>query len=123
MIERRLEQQLQRAHDQLARSMPHEELHRRLSEWSEAWRPEAEREVREHLLLEAIAAQNDLRVEDTEVEEKLNQLAREQGLDPDRLRKAYEEQGVLGALRAQISADKAFELLVAGAKIEEIPEG
>ena len=37
--------------------MPHDALHRQLDAWRESWRPEAEREVREALLLEAVAAE------------------------------------------------------------------
>ncbi len=121
MIERRLQQQLKRAHDQLAQAMPHEELHARLREWSESWRPEAEREVREHLLLEAIATQQEIEISDAELDEHLESLARDQGLAPERLRSAYEEQGVLEAVRAQMASDRALEILLAGAKVEEIP--
>ncbi len=120
MIERRLNQQLQRAHEQLAQAMPHEELHQRMNEWSESWRPEAEREVREHLLLEAVVAKQEIEVEDSELDAKLEEMARDQGMAVDRLRSAYEEQGVLEAFRAQIASEKALEFLIAGAKVEEI---
>jgi len=120
MIERRLSQQLQRAHDQLKQAMPHEDLHQRMSEWSESWRPEAEREVREHLLLEAVAAKQEIEVSDDDLESKLEEMARDQGMDKDRLKSAYEEQGVLDGLRSQIASDQALEFLIAGAKVEEI---
>ncbi len=120
MIERRLNQQLQRAHEQLKQAMPHDELHQRLNEWSESWRPEAEREVREHLLLEAVAAKQEIEVGDEALDRKLEEMARDQGMDKDRLRSAYEEQGVLDALRSQIASDQALEFLMAGAKVEEI---
>ncbi len=120
MIERRLDQQLRRAHDQLAQSMGHEELHRRLSEWAESWRPEAERDVREHLLLDAVADQQEIESDDAEVDAKLETMARDQGIDPDRLRQIYEQQGMAEALKAQIRSDKALEFLLAGAKVEEI---
>ncbi|MAE96130.1 MAG: trigger factor [Deltaproteobacteria bacterium] len=120
MIERRLNQQIQRAHQQLADAMPHEELHQRLGEWSESWRPEAEREVREHLLLDAIAEKQGIEVSDEDLQAKLEEMAREQGMDPDRLRSLYDEQGMLEALRAQLGSDKALEFLIAGAKVEEV---
>lgn len=123
MIERRLNQQLQRAHDQLAQSMSHDELHQRLSEWSESWRPEAERDVREHLLLDAVAERQAIEADDAEVEAKLETMARDQGIDPDRLRSVYEQQGMTEALNAQIRSDKALEFLLAGAKVEEIAGG
>lgn len=120
MIERRLDQQIQRAHEQLVKAMPHDELHQRLGEWSESWRPEAEREVREHLLLDAVAEQQSFEVSDEELQTKLEEMAREQGMDPDRLRKIYDEQGMEETLRSQLSSDKALEFLIRGAKVEEI---
>ncbi|MCP3986722.1 MAG: trigger factor [bacterium] len=120
MIERRLNQQLQRAHQQLGQSMPEEELHQRLSEWSESWRPEAERDVREHLLLDAVADGQEIESSDDEVAEKIESMARDQGIDPDRLRGVYDEQGMGDALKAQIRSDKALEFLLAGAKVEEV---
>ncbi|MCP5071504.1 MAG: trigger factor, partial [bacterium] len=120
MIERRLNQQLQRAHQQLGQSTPEEELHQRLSEWSESWRPEAERDVREHLLLDAVADGQEIESSDDEVAEKIESMARDQGIDPDRLRGVYDEQGMGDALKAQIRSDKALEFLLAGAKVEEV---
>jgi hypothetical protein len=46
-------------------------------------------------------------------------MAREQGLDPQRLRKAYEERGLLEGLRARLREEKALEFLLAEAKVEE----
>lgn len=120
MIERRLNQQLQRAHEQLGKSMPEAELHQRLTEWSESWRPEAERDVREHLLLDAVADHQEIESSDDEVSEKIEGMARDQGIDPDRLRGIYDQQGMGDALKAQIRSDKALEFLLAGAKVEEV---
>ena len=64
LVEQQLSQRLSTAHDQLHERMPHEELHARLAEWRVTWRPEAEREVREALLLEAVAAQQGLAAAD-----------------------------------------------------------
>jgi len=119
MVERRLAQRLSAAHDQLARAMPHDELHSRLAEWREQWRPHAEREVRETLLLEAVAEARELGASPEEVEARLESMAREQGIDPARLRKAYEERGMLEALGERIREDKALEFLLAEAKVEE----
>jgi trigger factor len=120
MIERRLEQRLAMARQQLGSAMPEDELNQRLIEWRESWRPSAEREVRETLLLEAVARDEGCEVEDGEVEERVEQMARDQGIDPARLRQAYGERGMLDALRGQMVEDKALEFLVSEAKVEEI---
>lgn len=122
MVERRVEQRLEMAHRQLGQSLPHEELHARMGQWREEWRPAAEREVREDLILEAVAADQGLEASDAEIDEKLDAMAREQGIDAERLRSAYEEGGGRGALAGQISSEKALDLLIERAEIEEISE-
>jgi trigger factor len=119
MLERRLEQRLAMARRQLGRAIPEDELSDRLAEWREGWRPHAEREVREVLLLEAVAREVGCEVEDSEVDERIEQMARDQGMDPARLRQAYEERGMREALRAEMLEDKALEFLVSEAKVEE----
>ncbi len=120
MLERRLEQRLAMARQQLGSAFPEDELNQRLIEWRERWRPGAERDVREMLLLEAVAREVGCEVEDSEVEERIEQMARDQGIDPARMRQAYGERGMLDALRAQMVEDKALEFLVSEAKVEEM---
>ena len=74
--------------------MPHEELHERMNEWRVAWRPDAEREVREALLLEAVAAQEGFEATSAEVGARIEETAREQGIAPERLKALYEERGL-----------------------------
>jgi trigger factor len=120
MLERRLEQRLAIARQQLGSAFPEDELNQRMIEWRERWRPAAERDVREMLLLEAVAREQGCEVEESEVEERIEQMAREQGIDPARMRQAYGERGMLDALRAQLLEDKALEFLVSEAKVEEM---
>jgi trigger factor len=120
MTERRLEQQLAMVREQLGRAIPEEELNERLLQWRESWRPRAERDVRELLLLEAVAREAGLEIEDDEVEDRIQQMAREQGIDPARLRQAYGERGMRDALRAQMVEDKALEFLASKAKVEGV---
>jgi len=120
MLERRLEQRLAMARQQLGSAFPEDELNQRMIEWRERWRSGAERDVREILLLEAVAREVGCEVEDSEIEERIEQMAREQGIDPARMRQAYGERGMLDALRAQLLEDKALEFLVSEAKVEEM---
>ena len=92
-MDRQLSQRLSRAHEQLHSLMPHEELHARIDEWRVAWRPEAEREVRESLLLDAVAEQQGFEAAEAEVEGRIEEIAREQGIAPARLATLYEERG------------------------------
>jgi trigger factor len=119
MVERRLSQRLAQAHDQLANVVPHDELHARLDAWRHEWRPAAEREVRETLVLEAVADARGLEVEDAAVDARIEAMAREQGIAPARARKAWQERGLLEGLRAQMREEQAVESLLAEAKVEE----
>lgn len=119
LVERRLESQLQRAHRELAESMPDDELHQQIDSWRENWRPQAERDVREALLLEAVSAEKDVEASDEEVEARIGEMAEGQGMDPARLRKAYGEGDLIEALRVQLQDEKALAFLCAEAKIEE----
>jgi trigger factor len=121
LVERRLERRLALAHRQLGEVMPHDELHERLTAWREEWRPAAELEAREELLLDAVASARGVAVADAELDERLDHMAREQGLDPARLRKAYAKEGMREGLRAQLRQEKALDLLLAQAKIDESP--
>jgi trigger factor len=119
LVERRLSQRLSNAHDQLHELMPHDELHARIDEWRVTWRPEAEREVRESLLLEAVAEQQALEASDAEVESRVEAIAREQGIAPARLAALYQERGATPGLRVRIREEKALEFLTSRAKVDE----
>lgn len=108
------------AHDLRERGVRAELVDRQLAEWEEEWRPAVEREIREEWLLQALAQREGLAIDDAELDERLGQMAEEQGADPARLRKAYREAGALEALRAQLLEDKAFEILLAAASVEDV---
>jgi trigger factor len=121
LVSRRLDQRLEVAHQQLGQFMPHAELHQRMDQWREEWRPDAEREVRESLLLEAIADQEKIEVGDAQLEERIAQMARDQGLAAERLRKQYEERGLLENLRGRMRIDAALDRVLALAKVDQPP--
>jgi trigger factor len=121
LVARRLSQRLDMAHQQLAKFMPHEELHERMEQWQEEWRPEAERDVRESLLLEAIADEEAIAITDEQLDERIAQMARDQGLAAERLRKQYEERGMLDNLRSRMRVDSALDRVLALAKVAEPP--
>lgn len=119
LIDAQLSRRLSTAHEQLHGVMPHEELHARMDEWRTAWRPEAEREVRESLLLEAVAEKNGVEVTEEEIRARIETMAREQGMAPKRLEQSYEERNLVPALRIRMREDRALELLISRAKVAE----
>jgi trigger factor len=120
LVERRLNARLASAQQQLQGSLPDDAIHAELSRWREEWRPQAEREVREALLIGAVIEKQGLEVSDADVEERLEALAAERGVTVERLRSAYAKGDVTAALRSQIAEERALEYLEREAKIEEV---
>jgi len=121
LVERQLESRLRSAHRQLEGSVPEASLHEQLARWREAWRPQAEREVRESLVLEAVAREAGLSVEDEALDARIEEVAARQGVDARQLRRAYEERGLLDGLRGQLLEEQSLAWLVERAKVKEIP--
>jgi trigger factor len=119
MVERQLERQIQSAHQRLHGQIPEESIGQQLEQWREQWREGAEREVREGLLLEAVARDQKIEVEDSEIEARIAAMATEQGLDDAALRKAYGDADLARAMRAQLVDEKALAFLVGEARVEE----
>jgi trigger factor len=119
LVERRLEQELHSAHERLEGQVSHDALHEQLERWREEWRERAERQVRESLLLEAVARAHQLAVAPEELEARVAEMAKRQGVTPARLRKALGGEAFERVLEAQMIDDKALEFLAAQAKVEE----
>jgi trigger factor len=119
LVDRQRDRQLEAATRRLQGQVPPEALRSQIDRWREEWRPRADREVREVLLLESIATQEGLEVADDDLETSIAAEATSQGIEPDELRKAYQDGGALEALRAQLLEQKALEFLIARAKVEE----
>jgi len=122
MIDRMLVMRLQQFYRQYQQQFPAEFLQRQIGALQEQWRPEVEREIREMLLLKAVAEQEGFSVEDAEIESRLETMAQEQGIDLDRLRKMMGGSDADSGLRAQLLEEKALEFLVSEANVEERSE-
>jgi trigger factor len=119
LVEQQLERQLRSAHQRFEGQLDHDALHGQLDRWREEWRPAAEREVREHLLLEAVASQREIAIEEAEVEVQLEKLAASQGTTVAQLRQAVGQETLESVSRRQLADEKALEFLAAAAKVEE----
>ena len=122
LVSRQLDRLLQNAARRLAGAVPDAQLEAQIGRWREEWRPRAEREVREMLLLEAIAKARGIQAEAGEIDERIAQLAREQRVDPARLRRAWGEDGLERALRTQVTDEKVLDFLASTAKVDESPD-
>jgi trigger factor len=119
LIERTLARLVESAHRRLEGQVPEAALHAQIERWREEWRERAEREVRETLLLDAVATECEIAVDDAEIDARIEALAGEQGIDPRALRQAYGEDALARAMRGQLVEDKALDFLIAEAKVEE----
>jgi trigger factor len=119
LVARQLDRQLASARQRLEASVPEQALEAQMERWKEEWRGRAEREVREMLLLEAVAKAEGITAEDEEVEARIEEMANAQGMTPAALRQALGEGDLRGALKAQIVDEKALDLLSREAKVEE----
>jgi trigger factor len=119
LVEQQLERQLAAAAERMQGTAPEEALRAQLERWREEWRPAAEREARERLLLQAVVKQQQLTVEPEEIEARVHQIAEQEGIDAERLRKTLGEESGQALVREQLLVDKALDFLASMAKVEE----
>ena len=119
MVDRQLQNQLASAQRRLEEQLDHDAIHAQLDRWREAWRPRAERDVREMLTLQAIAKAQGIEVADDEVRVRIDALLGEPGRQAARLRELREDESLRGALRLQLRDEKVLDFLASTAKIEE----
>lgn len=123
LVEERLARRIQAAEREMSeRGLPASLLQAQRARWAEEWRPAAERDVREAWLLQEVARTGELEVADDAVERRLRELAGEQDVDPAELQRAYQQAGVLEAIRSQLLEEEAVEFLLAEAKVEPLNE-
>ncbi len=80
----------------------------------------AQDRLRTSFILDAIAQAEQIKVEEGEVEERIQQLARRSRTTPDRLKAQLAEKGGLDEIEEQILVGKTLDFLVANAKIETV---
>ncbi len=118
-VDRQLQRRLAAARERLRDSLAEDALESQLNRWRDEWRDAAEREVREMLLLEAVSGQQEFQVADEEVTARIEELANQRDVTPERLAKVYRDEGLFEALRAQLRDEQALDFLVREANVEE----
>jgi trigger factor len=122
MIDRQLQRRVDNMHRQMQGQMDHDTLHQELDRMRDQWRPIAEREVREQLLIEAVAKEKDISASEDEISERIERMAQEQGVDGDTLQKALGDGVAESLAEGQVRDEKTLDFLVAVAKVEEISD-
>ncbi len=80
-------------------------------------RPEAEKRTKANLVLDAIAKKEGFTVDDSELDERIAEIAETYNDQPERVKDIFEKQGRLPSLREEMRIRKAVDLLVENASI------
>ena len=87
---------------------------------TEEIREGAERRVREAFLLEAVAKAESVEATDEDVDQRLDEMAEARRMPPAQLRKLARDQGWYESMRSEFVDQKALDLLVERADVEEV---
>ena len=120
VVERQLQHQIESFRREYESQIPAEVLQSQLVRMAEDGREAAVRRVRETFLLEAFANAESIEATDDDVDQRLEEMAEGRGMPPAQLRKIAREQGWHEAIRSELVEQKALDLLVERADVEEI---
>ncbi len=123
LVESQLEYLINNKRDQLERQGKSLESLGSEEELREKYRSEAEENVKSQLVLLEVAEREALSVSNQEIEQQIMRLAVNNGQDPQQLKKYYEENNLMFALKDSLLADKAMEKIYEYAEIEELEPG
>ncbi len=87
----------------------------------EVGRPHAERALKGMLLLESIQKQEEIKVTDEDVDERIQEIAAEHGFDVDQYRKFIESGDEKGRLEYDLLDRRTYDFLLSRAEIESVP--
>jgi trigger factor len=82
--------------------------------------PQAEFDVKSHLIADEIAKAEDITVTKVEAQERLKKDAEASGMSADDIEKRYDEQGLWPDLMAQMRVEKTLDFLAKIVKIKEV---
>jgi trigger factor len=88
--------------------------------FAKTYRDMAVQQVKGELLLDAIAAQEEITVDDSEIDAKMEEYAASSEIPLDQVKKYFENQAALAGLKGQILQEKVTKFLLDSAKITEV---
>jgi trigger factor len=120
MVEKYLERGVEEMHRRNAQSgAPADPEQDR--EYREAGRPHAEKALSVMLLLEAVRRQEDIKVEDSDVDERIGEIAREHGYEVDAFREFMKSGDERDHLEYDLLERRTYDFLLSRAEIEDVP--
>lgn len=89
-------------------------------EYMEASRPAAEKELKAMLLLEAVRRQEEIKITDEDVDERITEIAAENGFDVDRYREFVNSGDEKDRIRYDLAERRTLDFLLSRAEITEV---
>ncbi len=89
-------------------------------ELREERREEAEKRTRSNLVLDAIAKKEGIEVDDSELEDKIAEIAESHDDDPQRIKDILDKQGRLPVIREEMRVRRVIDLIVDEAEINKV---
>ncbi|MFT5366402.1 MAG: trigger factor [Candidatus Latescibacterota bacterium] len=86
-------------------------------------REHALRGVKRYLLLDAVASQEGIEVQEEDVEKHLETMSARHNIEGARLREILGRSGQLDQIQSDLQVEKTFDFLIENAKIEDVEEG
>lgn len=100
--------------------LPAEEFNTYAEKWDKDFEKTAGDMIRTNFLIDAIAAKHDLYCTDQDVENKINEHARQTGLDAEKIRGFYSDEGPASRLKYSITEEKVIGFLNSKINIQEV---
>lgn len=120
VVQGQLQSQMQSMHRQFQGQVPEDVLGEQLRRMQEEGRPMAEQRVRELLLVDAIASDQAMEASSDEVDARLGEMAKAQGMDVEPMRAMAEAQGWLTAIEQEVRERKVYDYLAEHGKIVDV---
>ncbi|SDN99832.1 trigger factor [Desulfonauticus submarinus] len=122
LVEFHLEQKIKEYIDKLERQGKNlESTGKTIEDLKKEFREEAEEITKSEIFLLAVAQQEGLKVDYSEVDAELQKIATYSGQSFEAIKEFYEKNNLLVALKDKILADKAMELIYSEAKVKKVP--
>jgi trigger factor len=109
-----------RAIDLMMRGMQQEQIAANLERLRSGARDEAVRELKLFFMLQKIANDRDVDVDEPELNGRIAMLAAQRGVRPEKLKQEMAKDGTLANLYVQLREQKAVDQIIADAQIEDI---
>jgi trigger factor len=109
-----------RAMDLMTRGVQREQLQANIEKLQTGAKDEASRELKLFFILQKIANEQNVDVDEAELNGRIAMLAAQRGVRPEKLKQEMSKDGTLSNLYVQLREQKALDNILAGAEIEDL---